>query len=98
MSQSDQLSIPDMAKNDSKSFEVLRVWVANDNQHVNLRFNTWNDPAAWGLLFVDLARHVANAYKDDAGIDPLETLRRIKAGWDAEWTSPTDDPSGKILP
>jgi hypothetical protein len=96
MAESDQLMIPDGAKRDSKSFEILRVWVANKGQHVSLRVGTWNDPAAWGLVLADLARHVANSYQQDAGLDPLKTLERIKAALYAELTSPTDEPSGQI--
>jgi hypothetical protein len=36
MSQNDQLLIPEAATSDSGSFEVLRVWVANEDQHVSL--------------------------------------------------------------
>jgi len=33
MAQSDQLLISEAAKRDPQSFELLRVWVANSNQH-----------------------------------------------------------------
>src|ERR1700719_3899046 len=96
MADSNQLLIPDAAKTDPKSFELLRVWVANKRQHVSLRVGVWNDPAAWGLMLADLARHVANSYQQDAGLDRLKTLQRIKAALDAEFASPTDDPLGQI--
>jgi hypothetical protein len=97
MADSDQLIIPQAATEDPASFEVLRVWVANRAQHVSLRAGVWDDPAAWGIMLVDLARHVANAYQQDAGLDPRKVLERIKAGLDAEWDSPTDEPSGQIV-
>jgi hypothetical protein len=96
MGASDQLHVPDLAKRDPQSFEVLRVWVANSGQQVSLRVGVWDDPAAWGILLADLARHMANAYRQDAGLDELETLQRIKAALDAELGSPTDSPSGQI--
>jgi hypothetical protein len=50
---------------------------------------TWNDPGAWGILLVDLARHAAQAYAND-GYDFDKALHQIKSGFDAEWSSPTD--------
>ncbi len=96
MAESDELIVPDAARRDSDSFEVLRVWVANQGQHVSLRTGVWSDPAAWGIMLADLARHVANAYEKELGLDQLTTLSRIKAGLDAEFSSPTDTPSGQI--
>jgi hypothetical protein len=96
MADSDQLIIPDAARKDTKSFELLRVWVANKGQHVSLRSGVWNNPAAWGIMLADLAKHVANAYHQDAGLDRLKTLQQIKAALDAELASPTDEPSGQI--
>ena len=96
MAQGDQLQIPDPAKHDPRSFELLRVWVANKGQHVSLRAGVWKDPAAWGVMLSDLMRHIANAYQQDQGLDLATTLQRIKAGLDAELSSPTDRPSGHI--
>ncbi|HTW94650.1 MAG TPA: DUF5076 domain-containing protein [Tepidisphaeraceae bacterium] len=96
MADSDQLLIPNAAKTDPKSFEVLRVWVANKGQHVSLRAGVWKDPASWGLMLADLARHVANYYQQAEGLDRARTLQRIKAGLDAELGSPTDEPTGQI--
>jgi hypothetical protein len=95
MADIDQLHIPDATKTDPKSFELLRVWVANKGQHVSLRAGVWKDPAAWGIMLADLAKHIANSYQDE-GLDRLETLHRIKAAFDAEWASPTDEVSGQI--
>ncbi|MGO8689705.1 MAG: DUF5076 domain-containing protein [Thermoguttaceae bacterium] len=94
MAEIDQLQIPDAAKDDPKSFELLRVWVANNGQHVALRTAVWTDPAAWGLMLSDLMHHIAISYHQDEGLDRIATLRRIKAGLDAELASPTDHPTG----
>jgi len=93
-----QLPIPEAARRDPKSFELLRVWVADKKQHVSLKAGVWDDPAAWGIMLADLAGHVANSYEQDAGLDKQKALQRIKAGLDAELASPTDEPSGQILP
>jgi hypothetical protein len=94
MSIIDQLTISDAAKRDSKSFELLRVWIAENNQHVSLRAGVWEDPAAWGIMLADLAGHVANTYEQSEGRNRAETLQRIKAGFDAEMSSPTDPEAG----
>ena len=70
--------------------------MANKEQHVSLRAGVWKDPAAWGLMLADLARHIANSYQQDEGFDRFNTLQRIKTALDAELASPTDEPSGQI--
>ena len=78
-----------MATANPRSVEVLRVWAAPDGpQDLTLRTN-WNDPAVWGLLLVDIAQHVSRAYAAN-GHDQKRVLARIKAGFDAEWSNPTD--------
>lgn len=89
-----QLKIPTAAEHDPDSFELLRVWIANQGQHVVLRSGVWEDPAAWGIMLSDLMQHIANAYQRDRGFDKAATLQRIKAGLDTELSCPTDDPSG----
>jgi Domain of unknown function (DUF5076) len=84
MPNTDQLAIPQAAGTDAAAFELLRVWVANNQQHVSLRTSVWEDPAAWGIMLADLARHVAESYRQEEGRDVATTLERIKAGIDAE--------------
>ena len=94
---SDALEIPPVAQKDPKAMEIVRIWVALGDQHVSLRSDVWEDPAAWGILLVDLAKHIANAYYEASGRKPSETLQRIRAGFDAEWTHATDTPTGGHL-
>lgn len=90
------LPIPPEAEADPKSIEIARVWAAGGGQHVTMKTGLWDDPAAWGLMLVDLARHAANAYAQTEGRDREDVLRRIKAGFDAEWNAPTDDANRSI--
>jgi len=85
-----ELPIPAIAAKDAKSFEILRIWIANGNQHFCLKSMAWDDPAAWGLMLADVARHVAKSYQRDAGLDEAEALQRIRQGLEAEFASPTD--------
>ena len=84
MAQNDQLLLPEAAKTDPQSFELLRVWIANKGQHVSLRTGVWEDPAAWGIMLADLASHIVNAYDQDEALDRQKTLQRIKAAFDTE--------------
>jgi hypothetical protein len=92
-----ELPIPPIAASDRDSQEIARIWAAHGSQHVALATGLWEDPAAWGIMLVDLAHHVANAYEQGAGLDRSEVLARIREGFDAEWESPTDAAQGGPL-
>lgn len=85
-----QLTPPPIATEED-ALEILRVWGGTDMPLQSVLSTTWDDPAAWGLLLVDLARHVSKAYTQQ-GWSEQEALARIKMGFDAEWESPTDTP------
>jgi hypothetical protein len=90
------LPVPPAAQTDAKAIELLRVWAANGQQHVSLATNLWPDPAAWGIMLVDLAKHVAAAYQQTSGKGFESVLNRIKEGFDAEWLAATDKPFGSL--
>ena len=94
--QSNELPVPSSATHDRSAVEIGRIWFVGGEQHVALRSDVWEDPAAWGLLLVDLAKHVANTYHESAGRDVGATLQRIRAGFDAEWAQATDEPTGGL--
>jgi hypothetical protein len=89
-----ELPVPGAVDADPEAVELIRVWVADGKQHVSLATEVWEDPAAWGIMLVDLARHVASAYEETPYAASLE---RIREGFDAEWEHPTDEPSGGLL-
>jgi len=78
-----------------EAIEVLRVWLArapdSEAYHKLVLLPDINeDTAAWGIMLVDIARHVANAFAEESepeNRDSIysEVLSRIKAGFDAEW-------------
>ena len=90
------LGIPAPADGDAKALELVRVWASGGKQQVALRADAWEDSAAWGIMLVDLARHVARAVEQLHGHSQAQTLARIRAGLDAEWAAPTDTPSGAL--
>jgi hypothetical protein len=91
------LDIPPAAQRDKASFEVMRVWIANQGQHVSIRSGAWEDPFAWGIVLADLARHVALAHEmQDSKVDKDAFLERLLEGFHAEIDNPTDEPEGEV--
>ncbi|WP_150427584.1 DUF5076 domain-containing protein [Dechloromonas sp. CZR5] len=86
-----ELEEPPLSR-DAGAFEILRVW-GGDNlpQQYSLK-TVRDDPGAWGLMLVDIARHVAKAYGNTGDFSEEAALKRIKELFDAEWASPTDTP------
>ena len=81
---------PQTAIDDPKAQEILRAWVAHGKLHLAFSPKTWDDPAGWGIMAVDLMRHVARAYEAETGKRFEDVLARVRAGFDAEWESATD--------
>ena len=97
MGSSRSLSIPPAAERDKASFEVMRVWIAEQGQHVSIQSGAWEDPFAWGIVLADLARHIALAHQmQNMKIDPEAFLERLLEGFQAEIDDPTDEPEGEI--
>ena len=80
----DQLEPPAAATEDARSFELLRLWYARNEQHIALREDVWDDPAAWGVLLADLARQIATDLANGHALDATQTLARIRLALDAE--------------
>jgi|SRR5688500_19857635 hypothetical protein len=94
---SNEMLIPPAVASDREAFEIIRIWISGGQQHVSVNPRVWDDPAAWGMMLVDLARHIADAYQQIDRMKSAAALERIKLGLDAEWNSPTDTPSGSLL-
>jgi hypothetical protein len=84
-----ELQPPPIAQQ-TEAYEVLRVWSGDSLPQQFVLQTTWSDPAAWGLLLVDVAQHVARAYAATTGLSADDALARIKSGFDAEWSDSTD--------
>src|SRR5258708_8754725 len=91
------LSVPPVAQRDKASFEVLRVWIAEQCQHVSIRSGAWEDPFACGIVLADLARHIAHAHQlQNEGTDTDAFLQRLLEGFQTEIDSPTDEPNTEV--
>ena len=91
------LDIPAAAQRDKTSFEVMRVFIAEQGQHVSIQSGAWEDPFAWGIVLADLARHIAHAHQmQNSKVDPEAFMERLLEGFQAEIDNPTDEPEGEI--
>ena len=91
------LSIPPAAQRDKASFEVMRVWIAEQGQHVSIQSGAWDDPFAWGIVLADLARHIALAHQlQNEGTHIDAFMERLLEGFQAEIDNPTDEPEGEV--
>lgn len=89
-----ELNPPPLAR-DPAAKEVLRVWTVPDASQEYVLEPAWQDPAAWGLMLVDIARHAARAYARSGQLTEQQVLDRILWGFKVELSSPTD--AGKQL-
>ena len=86
--ETNELPIPDAVSQASRSMELARIWIADGRQVIALSPNLWSDPGNWGLMLVDMARHLSKQYAE-AGWSEADVLSRIHAAFDAEWSHPT---------
>jgi hypothetical protein len=84
----EELPIPDLVLSGTNKTEMARIWLVDNRQVVTLSDRLWDDPGAWGLMLVDLARHIGNAYTM-RGWEKEEVLARVRKVMEAEWSSPT---------
>lgn len=97
MASNKYLDPPPAAGRDKASFEVLRVWIAEQGQHVSIRSGAWEDPFAWGIVLADLARHIALAQQLHTPTTDVEAfVERLLEGFHAEIENPTDEPEGEV--
>lgn len=91
------LDPPPAAQRDKAAFELLRVWIAEEGQHVSLRAGVWDDPSAWGMMLADLARHIVNAHiQQNKKLDADAFLQQLRDAFDEELDNPTEDVEGDL--
>ena len=94
---SGQLPIPFPASSDVKARELARVWQSRGTIQMALQPDLWNDPGTWGIVLVDLATLIAEAYDKSGQMEAARVLDLIKQLFEAEWISPTDFPKGSFV-
>lgn len=92
-----ELEIPEKARRDKGSIELLRVWVTSDGaEHVTIKTGVWPDPAAYGIVLADLVRHIANGFHQTQAMETDAAVKRVIEGFSAEIGYPTDVPTGQV--
>ena len=91
------LPIPPIAVKDESAVELLRMWAVERGQHITISAQLWEDPASWGLLLVDLAQLIADAYVQTEGRHFDTTLARIRESSEAAWDTATDPRSKSVV-
>lgn len=84
-----QLAVPFAAHESKEASELLRAWIVDNGLHVSLQ-RGFDDPAVWGVLLTDVARHVARIYETEGVCSQDHALDQIKAMLDSEWDGSTD--------
>ena len=72
-----------------ESSEVFRAWIVGQGLQVSLQMG-FKDPAVWGILLVDIARHAARIYEAEGVMSEEDALAAIRSLFDAEWNNMTD--------
>jgi len=85
------LNPPPMVRNED-AHEVMRAAVLNNELHFSL-LRGFADPAAWGLVFVDAARHVARVYAHEKLFSEDEAVDRIRAAFEEAIRQPPEGSS-----
>jgi hypothetical protein len=57
-----ELDLAPLASSDPAAEEILRVWSSPTRPYQLTVRTHWDDPGAWGILLVDVAKHAAQAY------------------------------------
>ena len=92
-----QLPIPFPASLDATALELVRVWHAGETIQMALRPDLWKDPGTWGIVLVDLANLIAEAYEESGQMEGAQALSLIKRLFEAEWNSLTDFATGSFV-
>ena len=81
--------IPPDALGREDAVEVLRAFVIDSGLSISF-MRAFDDPAMWGMLLVDIARHAARVFEKEGVMSEEEALERIREMFEAELANPTD--------
>jgi hypothetical protein len=87
-----ELGVPPDAR-EKGGHEVLSAWIVDGAVSVALR-RSFEDPATWGLLLVDVARQAARVYALETDVTEDEAFEEIRSALRGE----LDDPSSADSP
>ncbi len=81
---------------------MIRVWLANEQQHIALNIGFWEDRgiderSAWGIVLADMIHHIANAHQSEYGHDRQESIAKIRQAFEAEMANETSERLGEFV-
>jgi hypothetical protein len=85
-----ELDFPIEALGNPDAGEVLRAWSVNGGLSVSLNPIDFADSGVWGILLVDVARHVSRALANEGKGNVSENMNSILNAFEKELTRPTD--------
>lgn len=88
-----ELIVPAEVQTDAQAAEILRLWTTPSGERVVLDVDPALDVGVWGIILVDLARHVARAYEARGSGTGTQNFQRIIASFVAELREPTNTPT-----
>jgi hypothetical protein len=91
-----ELMIPPMAQEDPNSFEILRVWAANNEQHVTIHSNLNGNACDFGYLIAQLVIHGAKLYAQRNNRLEEDMLKEILQGFNDEIKYNSGNATGSI--
>jgi hypothetical protein len=53
--------------------------------------------AAWAIVLADMVRHIGYAHEAEHGHDPLESVAKSRAAFEAEMENATTEPLGQVV-
>jgi len=95
--------IPDAARRDQNSMELLRVWIAEARLHCSMKIGMYHEKMnipeekAWGVILADLTRHVAAALESAYAGNREKSIRAIRECYLEELNRPTSDTEGEFV-
>jgi len=96
-----ELAAPPDAERVADAAEVLRAWIINQGLQVSLAPGSFgggeNEIIVWSILLTDITRHIAAALHKSEGLDPKETITKIKAHFNLELDEPTAEAKGDFI-
>jgi len=92
-----ELLIPPAALADKESFELLRVWAANQEQHVSINSELNGGADEFGYLLAQLAYHASKLYAKRFNQPEDEVFRQILDRFNEEIKDNSGDHTGDII-
>jgi hypothetical protein len=81
--------VPPDVEGREDAVEVLRAFVVDGGLSIAF-MRAFDDPAMWGMLLVDIARHAARSFEREGVMSADDAMAAIREMFEAELNRPTD--------